>query len=381
MYFKCKSCGSNDYFVKKNQIICNHCGGSYLYDGKTVEKKSDNRLLIPLVSLVVVGLVFIYNQKDKEITKIKQKIEKVSKPPENTLININNTNAQIGTQTINIDKNIKDSDYYTPFIENKNRNFTEQKIEYFIDKNGVRTMTVDTSGFNKKDNTLYLDKKGVIPLLAQAGLPSGVVSHVKVSKDATKLFYVSRYDVLYIVDIKQLDKPKVLAKIELENINDVLLSKDENKLYLNIKDELSIFDITDKLEPKKLGNIPAKPYYRDMVLSQKDKKGVINHINYQATWHKFYKRIRDIEVTPNGKYIAFIANKNSISFKRFEVTLPKVDKDSLYDKDDYFGHYYSSIVQPNIDEIKEITISKDGTKLFAFSSSDVFVYDIRKLLF
>ncbi len=287
---------------------------------------------------------------------------------------------------------------------------------------------------------------------------------------------------LYIADIKQLESPKVLAKIELENISDVLLSYDENRLFLNDKNQLSIFDISDKSKPKKLGSISSKPYYRGMVLSPdenslyivknygnkkhshfaqidimdpmhivekksfsskdnfwnpaikgakvyisnngltmldlntlelkdikvpfesfrmtlfdkyillhdgweeiallKDRNGVIeqvNHLDYQAAWHNFYKRIRDIEFTPNGKYLAFIVNKNAISFKRFEVMLPMVNKDSLYDKDDYFGNYYSSIVQPNIDEIKEIILSKDGTKLFAFSSSDMFVYDISKL--
>jgi hypothetical protein len=198
------------------------------------------------------------------------------------------------------------------------------------------------------------------------------------SKDASKLFYVSRFDFLYIVDIKEIDKPKVLSKLELLNINDIILSKDENRLYLNCRDQLDVFDISDKSNPKKL-DIKDDFYEKKLLKNQEDWIKKVKGLDFQASWRDVYERIKDIEFTPNGKYFAYIANKNNISFKKIEVMLPVIDEDSLYNKDDYFGNYYSAVVEPDIDEIKEIIISTDGTKLFAFSSSDLFVYDISQL--
>ncbi len=240
MHFKCKPCGSNDYIVEKNQIICNYCGSSYLYEEKTVDKKSENRLLIPLGIVLVLGLTALLSFKDP---KPQEKAKEIQPHLQNSAVNINNTNAQIGTQIVNINskvkeqnptnsgkivhhtriKNEKNSDdsvgkykdengnirkatyYKRPkhsfdsrgnlIIDNKNLNFTDQKVERFINKYGLKTTIVTTSGFNKKDNIIYLDKKGVIPILAQAELPGLIVSHVKLSKDATKLFYISKYDI------------------------------------------------------------------------------------------------------------------------------------------------------------------------------------------
>jgi hypothetical protein len=534
MYFKCKSCGSNEYSIKKDQVLCNYCGSSYFYEQKSEEQESKNGLLIPILLFGLVVGIFIYISIGEDKSKItKENSTTISYTPISP-INIDNTNAQIGTQVINVNSNKSskpdrisgkvvhhtkiENDKHTDssigyfkneqgnivkatmlprpkilfdskgnmIVKNKNRNLLEQKVERYTDENGLLTTVVTTSGFNKKENRVYLDKNAVAPLLGGSQLPSGIISKVKLSKDATKLFYISRYDFLYIVDIKDINKPKVLSKIELTNISDLALSKDENRLYLNSRDEIAIFDISDKTAPKKLGSLSSKSYYKGMVLSfdekslyivkYNDKKKPtrlaqiditnpsnpkeklvldlkdnlsslvknedkiyinhsamssyisrldrdnklqtidtpfatiskitlfnnyillqesfgdiallkdnfnhikkINHLDTQGAWHYFYKYIRDLEVTPNGKYLAFIVNKNSISFKRFDMILPTTDEDSKYNKDDYFGNYYTAVIEPDIDKIKEIIISTDGTKLFAFSSSDLFVYDISQL--
>ncbi|MCH9813399.1 MAG: hypothetical protein K0U47_05580, partial [Epsilonproteobacteria bacterium] len=198
-----------------------------------------------------------------------------------SVVSVNNTNAQIGTQIINLngkedmrsntisgkvvqhtkiknEKNMDDSVGYTKdengnirdtiylprpktrfdskgnmIVDNKNINFTDQKIERYRNKDGLMTTVVTTSGFNKKKNTLHLDKKGVIPLIGQIELPGGISSDVKLSKDGNTLFYISRSDDLFIVDIANIEKPKVLSKTSFLSLTDILLSKDEKKLYIN----------------------------------------------------------------------------------------------------------------------------------------------------
>ena len=497
MYFKCKSCGSNDYVVRDNKIVCDHCGSTYLYDDQVSEKNSHNIMIIALVLFTMLAVAFFVNIKTKD-DKLQPKISY------ETGLNINNENAQIGTQIINLNtkedkssntvsgkvvqhtkiknkKNMDDSVGYTKdengnirntiylprpktrfdsqgnlIVDNKNINFKDQKVERYINKNGLLTTVVTTSGFNKKKNTLYLDKEGVIPLLGQTELPGGIVTDVKLSKDGNTLFYISRYDDLFIVDITKIKKPKVLSKTSILNMNDILLSKDEKKLYINSRDSLVIYDVSDKKAPKKQGNLFSTEYYRGMALSSnenelyigkhhhneklaiidisdpyhpKEKSDIpfreaawppavngfimgtsnishfesyilthrnndvvlfediggevkqLNHFNIEGAWHRYYQRARDMQFTKNGRYVAFIANKNAISFKRATLLLPKymVDRDALHNKDDYFGYGYSAIVQPNIDKIKKIVLSQDGRRLFAFSSNDLFVYDISKL--
>jgi DNA-directed RNA polymerase subunit RPC12/RpoP len=60
MYFKCKSCGSNEYSIKKDQVLCNYCGSSYFYEQKSEEQESKNGLLIPILLFGLVVGIFIY---------------------------------------------------------------------------------------------------------------------------------------------------------------------------------------------------------------------------------------------------------------------------------------------------------------------------------
>lgn len=544
MYFKCKSCGSNDYMVKQDSIICKHCGSSYLlaHDRVKQSKKEQNPIKYPLIFFAVVIILFIALQA-YEMTAASEQTEETKHPKQvrtvnkQSIVSVNNTNAQIGTQKININtkedkrsktisgkkvqhtkiKNDKNTDNSVGYIkdengnirhtvymprpkilydskgnmlkvDNKNLNFTDQKVERYRNKDGLMTTVVTTSGINKKKNTFYLDKKGVIPLMGQTELPGGIVTDVKISNDGNTLFYISRYDDLFIVDISKIEKPKVLSKISISNMSDILLSKDEKKLYVNGTEALAIYDISNKKSPKKLGSTSSGEYYKGMVLSPKedelyivknyhkkhnklaildisdphhpkeksdilfratvwspfvngskiyirhdvsdkyfsiletdslstkrvdtptggthniisfnnyiltlnvlgdiilyqDKNGDIkklNHLNIEAAWHRFYGWNRDMQFTKNGQYVVFITGKNSISFKKVELILPEhmVDRDTLHNKVDYFGYRYSAIVQPNIDKIKKILLSQDGRRLFALSSSDLFVYDISKL--
>ncbi len=72
---------------------------------------------------------------------------------------------------------------------------------------------------------------------------------------------------------------------------------------------------------------------------------------------------------------------NYISIKSFQTLLPKfmVDEDSLYDQNDYFGNYYTAVLQIPTDNTNGLCMTKDGEKLYVYDRSGIFIYDISKL--
>ena len=360
-------------------------------------------------------------------------------------------------------------------INNKNLNFTSQKIETSYDSKGRKTVTVTTGGFNKQDNMVHLDKKGIVPFIGHIELPGGVISAVKISNDGKRAYAISRWDDFYIVDISDIKKPKTLSKLKHVNISDdFLLSKDEKRLYLNTGNLLIIYDISDPETPKVIKSISSKNYYKGMALSpdehalyiiKSDKSSIakldiskesikevdsrhlggilvslkqaddtlyvgqsgaysvidlntfsvvgkgtvlqgrmaihedyilfasvdrmfllkemkqLNYFACESAWHTFYNYIRSADFTPNGKYIVMRVKNDYISVKSFQTLLPKfmVDEDSLYDQNDYFGNYYTAVLQIPTDITKGLCMTKDGEKLYVYDRSGIFIYDISKL--
>jgi len=222
-----------------------------------------------------------------------------------------------------------------------------------------------------------------------------------ISKDLNKLF-ITKYDKnakrtsLAVIDIKNPKKPREIATIPINTtIRDLKLYKDNLYLLLgSLKDYFLKIDIhsfkikkiktdmyvlSDITFFENLTLLKALSHY--LILYKNEHK--INVFNYQTKWHNFYKRIENIKFTPNGKYIIFIANKNAIGFKRLKTLLPSKENqtDKLYNPKDYFGNFYTSIIKPNANNpIKNIIITKDGTKLLVFAGINIFVYDITKII-
>ncbi len=529
MYFTCASCGSTRYEKREGQIFCAYCGAMYLVEDE--QKTQRQKKSIWGIAVIVLLIVFILAgvirpERDKENI---QNNNIPQQPKSQSYIQIDNTNAQIGTQVVMIgSQNIQNSatsksyavsDTRTPSsppkpghdsegiihttvkyqmpkikvakdasvkIDNKNLNFTNQKIIKTKDRaTGTITTTVLTGGFNDRQNRVYLDRKGVVSLLGSVTLSGHLISEVLFSRKGNILFYVSKHDNLYIVDISTFKKPKVLATIKSDNITDIILSPDERYLYLNCKEGFRVYDISNLTAPVKAGEMVSSEYYRGMVLSsdgsqllgikygsKRDKsvlgvidistpsniselfelsldkpigqmlmyrnrlylthrmtddtfsivqipnreikqiktgirglhemvllgefvlmqgisneivlckdERVVHHFNYRSAWHNFYKRIEQMHFVPGGKYVVFIASNKSIGFKRIETFLPLNDKEKekLYDKSDYLGNYYTAIISVDTDKIKKIYVSRDERRLFAFSSSEMYVYNISKL--
>ncbi len=99
MYFECKGCGSRSYKIENGQIICAHCGAGYIKEDKKIEKKTIFLILLALILLISTALIL---KQDKESNDTKPSISTKDK----NYIQIDNTNAQIGSQIININSSI-----------------------------------------------------------------------------------------------------------------------------------------------------------------------------------------------------------------------------------------------------------------------------------
>jgi len=214
MYFTCASCGSTRYEKREGQIFCAYCGAMYLVEDE--QKPQRQKKSIWGIAVIVLLIVFILAgvirpERDKENI---QNNNIPQQPKSQSYIQIDNTNAQIGTQVVMIgSQNIQNSatsksyavsDTRTPSsppkpehdsegiihttvkyqmpkikvakdakvkIDNKNLNFTNQKIIKTKDRaTGTITTTVLTGGFNDRQNRVYLDRKGVVSLLGSVTL-------------------------------------------------------------------------------------------------------------------------------------------------------------------------------------------------------------------